>query len=135
MWGTERDFTGRRIYKDNADVYMYPLNIEKESGRKLFLELAKSTEELRNNPQFYNTLTSNCTNNLANHANSVKAGSIPLHYAQYFPGYSDSLLYDLEYIPTDQSLRDIRSKYYITEIVKEIYTNDKFSEMLRSAIN
>lgn len=134
MWGTERDFTGRRIYKDDADVYMYPLNIQKVSGQKLFLELARSTEELRNNPKFYNTLTSNCTNNLAKSANNVKAGTIPFNIAQILPGYSDEFLYGLDYIPTNESLDKVREKYYITDIVNEVYTDPNFSSLLRERI-
>lgn len=135
MWGTERDFTGRRAYKDNADIYMYPLDIKKETGQKLFLELAKSTEDLRNNPQFYNTLTSNCTNNLAKIANKVNPDSIPFHYAQLVPGYSDEFLYELEFISNNKPLSELKEKYYITEIVKENYLEENFSQKLREELN
>lgn len=135
MWGTERDFTGRRAYKDNADIYMYPLDIKKETGQKFFLELAKETEKLRQNPKFYNTLTSNCTNNLAKMANKVNEGSIPFHYAQLLPGYSDEFLYKLEFISNDKPLEELKKKYYITDLVKKYYLDENFSEKLRENLN
>ncbi len=134
-WGTEHDFTGRRIYKDNGNVYMYPLKVNKDFAQKLFLESAKSTEELRNNPRFYNTITSNCTNNLAKIANEVKPGSIPFHYALYFPGYSPKLLYNLGYFDSNLSFDELKEKSYISNIVNKIYNDPNFTQELRENLN
>jgi hypothetical protein len=78
IWGTEEDLTGRRAVLEQNDLYMYPLRIPGEAARELFLQLAHASQQLESQPRFYNTLTSNCTNELAKAANT----------AAYLPGVS-----------------------------------------------
>jgi hypothetical protein len=75
IWGMEQAETGRRAVLEQNRLYMYPLTIPIEGARELFLQLARATQELETRPRFYNTLTSNCTNELAKAANKVKPGA------------------------------------------------------------
>jgi hypothetical protein len=59
------------------EVYLYRLKGSPESARKFFLDYLKSINELVDRPQFYNTLTENCTN------------AIPVRYGT--TGYFDAL--------------------------------------------
>jgi len=43
------------------DVYVYRLHAPVENGRRIFLEYIKRINSLKNKPEFYNTLTDNCT--------------------------------------------------------------------------
>ena len=110
---------------------MFPLITSDNFDKKLFMELVYKTQDLYQHPRFYNTVTSNCTNNLADFANDVKSGTVPFHYSRYLTGYSGEFLYDLGYIPHDKSYEEIRSEYYINDFVNENYMNDNFSEKLR----
>jgi hypothetical protein len=134
LWGTERDFTGRRTYKDEERVFMYPLKMDDQYKKALFLHVAKSTEDIRNNPQFYNTLVSNCTNTLAKFANQIHPGTIPFHYALFLTGYSSNLLYKLGYIPNDLSYEETAKKAYITDFTNENYENENLSKILREKL-
>ncbi len=132
IWGTENDEIKKRVLLQKNALYMYPLQIEKESAQKLFLQLAETTMELENTPRFYNTFSNNCTNELAVNANLIKPGTIPsTNRALYFPGYADEELYKLGFIPHSESLDDVNKKYYISEEVKKIYTDPDFSNKLR----
>jgi hypothetical protein len=91
-----------------------PLVGSMDSARKLFLHLAEASRKMETEPRFYNTLTSNCTNELAKVANTAQPGSIPLNIALIFPGYSDNVLYDLGFIPNDAPLEVVRQKHAIT---------------------
>jgi hypothetical protein len=112
---------------------MYPLTISTEAAQALFLQLADASHQLETQPRFYNTLSSNCTNELASAANRVQADAIPPHIALIFPGYSNELLYDLGFIPTDMSLDDLSQKYYVSDLVRANYDQEDFSRLLRSA--
>lgn len=91
-WGTERDFLTRRLlYLDHA-VRAYPLTVDSSVARSLFLSLAERTNNLRDHPAFYNTLTANCTNLLAEEVNRVYPRSIPYNLSWNFPGSSDVFL-------------------------------------------
>jgi hypothetical protein len=134
VWGTELDETGRRAVRERNRLYMFPLLGSMDTARRLFLSLAESTRDLETHPRFYNTLTSNCTNELAKAANQAQPGAIPLSWALLFPGYADELLYELSFIPTDAPIDTIRQRYFITNVVQELADEPDFSRLLRTRI-
>ncbi|MDQ5951083.1 MAG: hypothetical protein QG639_360 [Patescibacteria group bacterium] len=134
LWGTETDFTLRRVVHQKNDVHMYPMTISPEFQKSLFLELAKATQQLETKPRFYNTLTSNCTNNLAYHANNIKNDAAPFHYARFLTGYSGEYVYDLGYIPNDKPYDEVKQQFYINQIVQEVSQNASFSAALRQKL-
>jgi hypothetical protein len=131
IWATEEDVSGRRAVLEKNQLYMYPLVGSMDSARKLFLNLAETSDQLETHPRFYNTLTSNCTNELAKAANEAEPGMIPPNIALIFPGYSDRVLYDRGFIPTDAPLEAIRRRYAITETVIATIDQPDFSHQLR----
>ena len=131
IWGTEQDLTGRRAVLEQHRLYMYPLTIPIESALALFLQLADASHQLETQPRFYNTLASNCTNELAKVANQAQPGAIPAHVALLFSGYADNLLYDLGFIPNDLSLEAVRQRYAITDAVAATIDDSDFSRLLR----
>ena len=50
------------------DVYVYRLQGPIENGRRLFMEYANKINALKAGPEFYNTLTTNCTTNIWFHS-------------------------------------------------------------------
>lgn len=135
IWGTEEDLTARRVVYQKNNLYMFPVNGSNHFEKSLFLELAHQTQKLSEKPRFYNTLTSNCTNNLANHANAAAPGTIPYHYSRMFTGFSGEFLYNLGYIPTNKPYEEIEKDYYINNIVNEIYGQSSFSQLLREKLD
>jgi hypothetical protein len=135
VWGTEQDVTGRRAVLDKNQLYMYPLVGSMDSARRLFLDLAQVSEQLETQPRFYNTLTSNCTNELAKVANQAESGAIPPNIALIFPGYAASLLYDLGFIPNDAPLDSLRLRYAVTDAVAATIERPDFSRLLRLRLN
>jgi hypothetical protein len=131
IWGTEQDLTGQRAVLEKNQLYMYPLVGSMDSARKLFLDLAEVSQQLETQPRFYNTLTSNCTNELAKVANRAQPGSVPPHIALIFPGYAAGLLYDLGFIPNDAPLENVRQRYSITDAVAATVDEPDFSKLLR----
>jgi hypothetical protein len=134
IWGTERDLTGRRAVVEHNQLYMYPLVGSMDSARKLFLHLAEVSRQMETEPRFYNTLTSNCTNELAKAVNLAEPGSIPPNVALIFPGYSDNVLYDLGFIPNDAPLELVRQRYAITDAVAATVEQNEFSQLLRTRL-
>lgn len=134
VWGTEHDQTVKRVISENNRLFMYPLNISKTNSQNLFLQLALASKSLETSPRFYNTFTSNCTNELAKAANNVRSGSIPLNKALFLPGYSAEELYNLGYISNDLTLTATKNKYEITTLVRELYLQPDFSKKLREKL-
>ena len=95
------------------------------------MNLAEASQQLETRPRFYNTFTSNCTNELAKVANLAQPGAIPPHIALILPGYSDNLLYDLGFIPNEAPLDTVRQRYAITDTVIATVDRPDFAQVLR----
>ena len=61
--GDERDLIGVRTnYRRPEElVYLYRTRMSPENARRLFLEYVEKINQLKEQPEFYNTLTTNCT--------------------------------------------------------------------------
>ncbi|KKR50201.1 MAG: hypothetical protein UU81_C0013G0025 [Microgenomates group bacterium GW2011_GWC1_41_8] len=133
-WGTERDFTGKRAYRDNATLYMYPLKLSGSRMINLFKTLAEETNTLADHPRFYNTLFDNCTNELAKIVRKANPAALPWYSLYVLPGYADYFLYDHGYIDTRLSKNELRQMYNITDIVRQNY-KEGFSDAIRDVIS
>lgn len=135
VWGSEKDITGRRVLLEENKIYMYPLTISLKSTKQLFMQMITVTKDLENNPRFYNSLTSNCTNELAKVANSIRPGSIPWDISFWMPEYSPELLYKLGFIPNHRPFEQVKNNYEVSSIVKQVYFEPDFSIKLRSILS
>jgi hypothetical protein len=75
------------------DVYVYRTNASIEAKRRLFLEYMRRINALQTQPEFYNTLTTNCTTDIWMNSH-VNAGSVPLSWKILASGYVPEYLYE-----------------------------------------
>jgi len=75
------------------DVYVYRVKGSPETGRRLFIQYMEQLNALRTQPEFYNTLTTNCTTNIWTNA-SVNPGRVPLNWKILASGYVPEYLYE-----------------------------------------
>jgi hypothetical protein len=59
--GDERDLVRRRTHVTREDVRIYRLNLGRDFARRMLLTYAEDANRLAATPEFYNTLTTNCT--------------------------------------------------------------------------
>jgi Domain of unknown function (DUF4105) len=125
LWGSERDFVARRSVYFDESLYRYDLDISTTTARGLFIDLANETNKVQETPRFYNTLTENCTNILADSANRVNKDSIPWNSARIFTGFADRELYDLGLIRSEgRDFLSLKEGADITPRVKDLYLNN-----------
>lgn len=135
-WGTERDFLTRRVlYLDHA-VYRYPLNIQHDTAVTVFNALAEATNTLSEHPVFYNTLTANCTNILAQIVNNIYANKLPYDISWNLPGTSDEFLMKQGFIKLNGSFETTRASHDISSFKTSLsewsqLPEKEFSEKLR----
>jgi hypothetical protein len=123
MWGTERDFTTRRLLFLDHPLRRFPLDVTPEMAETLFRSFVHETNELAKQPRFYNTLTENCTNTLAEIVNEMKPGTLPYNIAWNLPGYADLYLMDEGFIPkVNDSEERTRNTYDLTPRKAEIFS-------------
>ena len=93
IWATARDLLTRRVTFLDKDVYVYPLQLDEAQKQNFLRALIDGTIDVSRHARFYNTITSNCTNELA------KVAGLGWHYSWVLTGYSPQRLYELKLIP------------------------------------
>lgn len=93
MWNTAKEVLTRRATYLKKDIYIYPLTLSVEQKESFLRTLLQRTIDVSTHPRFYNTLASNCTNELA------KAAKLPWHPSWILTGYSPQRLFEMKLIP------------------------------------
>ena len=93
--GDERDVIGLRTEIRRDDVHVYPLRTTPATLRRLFLLLMARANALAAQPEYYNTLTNNCTTQYRTVYETLSGRSLRYDARVYLPGYTDALALDL----------------------------------------
>lgn len=129
---SERDAIGLRAVHRKDDVYLYPVKTTPEKARALFLSMVSRAEKLRTEPEFYNTLFSNCTTNIARHANEISTNRIPWDFRLILPEHSDLLAYKLGLLDIPDSPEKVRGEYRINDRAEKFINDPNFSHRIRN---
>lgn len=113
-------------------VYVYPIKTTNTKVRELFLEMIRRANYLKDNPEFYNTITNTCTTNIVKHVNTITPHRVPFFNLRILlPANSDKLAYSLGLIDTDLSFEDARKRYFINDRAQKYATSTDFSVKIR----
>jgi len=129
--GDERDLIGRRAVYDGADVFLYPIRADRQDIRTVFVAMLERANAIRARPEFYNSLTNNCTLNLVRHVNQLAPGRIPSSWRIMFPGYSDEVIHRLGLIDSTGSITEVRQRFRINQRARAGLDASDFSRRIR----
>ena len=132
--GDERDLIGLRANHRKDAVYLYPIRTTEAGRRELLVSFLLRMNELAAAPEFYNTISNNCTTNIIDHIERIAPGSIPLSYRTYFPGYADDLRHDLGMLDTDLPVETYRQAHRINDRAEQFAERADFSERIRERL-
>ena len=119
VWSTEKDVLSRIAVKLDHTLYAYKLDLPTDRAMVIFDHFVKRTNDLAERPRFYNTLHSNCTNELAKGVNDAFPGALPWHRSWVMTGRSAKWLHKLGFIGDDaSSFKDITAQADIQPFVK-----------------
>jgi hypothetical protein len=133
--GDERDLIRLRTSFRNPqeDVYLYRLRMPPERRRQLFMEYIKKINELKEKPEFYNTLTTNCTTNVIMHARAY-GGTVRYNWKILLSGYTPQYLYELGGLDTSLPFEVLRRRSFINEKAHRADKDPGFSEKIREGL-
>jgi hypothetical protein len=129
--GDERDLIGSRAVYGGYDVYVYPIRASRERIRAMFVEMLARANALATTPEFYNTLTNNCTTNVVDHVNHIVPSAVPHGIKTILPGYADEVAYSLGLIDNSVSLEEARRRYRVNDKARQFATSPDFSKAIR----
>ncbi len=72
----ERDVLQLRTNFNREDVFLYHTTATPEAARMLLADVLGRVNELAKKPEFYDTLTNNCTSNIVDHVNRIKPNRV-----------------------------------------------------------
>ncbi|QDU57432.1 hypothetical protein Pan181_36480 [Aeoliella mucimassa] len=109
----ERDsLLSQTNYRDR-DVYLYRSTATAEQAQRMFVDMMARVNGLATRPEFYDTLTNNCTTNIVDHINRVQPQRLTYDYRVLLPGLSDKLAYDQGLIERHGTFEQTKSQAYL----------------------
>lgn len=128
----ESDIIFTRTNIRGEQVYRYPIDIQPETAKMLFLSYVKNANRLAKEPEFYNTLLTNCTTVIYEMAKLMDPG-IVFDYRILLSGYAPYYLYDHELISTSDTAEHTVAKAHINELAKGDAEN--YSRRIRQPVS
>jgi Domain of unknown function (DUF4105) len=130
----ERDVVRLRTNYRGEDVYLYRLNARPELVREVFRDYFTYINHLKEQPEWYNALTHNCTTAIRGHV-------VPYTVVRSWPswkllvnGYLDGRLYEVGAVDRSLPFAELKARSRITERAKAADGAPDFSLRIRAGL-
>ncbi|MFT5302096.1 MAG: hypothetical protein ACI814_002910 [Mariniblastus sp.] len=128
----ERDVIRLRTRFRKSDVYVYPTVATPEQAQTLFADVITRVNKLAVEPEFYNSISNNCTTNIAGHVNQLSPDKITYGWKVLLPGLSAEYAYELGLLDNRVPFEDLKSTALINELAETNFDDPLFSQKIRS---
>ena len=133
VMGDELEVIGWRSVQSDDPIYLYPIRTTGQQRQAMLRHMLERTNELTKCPEFYNTWTNNCTNNIVSHFNEIAPKYIsPYSLRIAFPGYTGRVAYDHELIASDETFESIQRRAFINDYARAAEEPAEFSQAIRA---
>ena len=129
----ERDVIGVRSNVRGEDVQIYRLRASPDAARTLLLEYLSDANALSATPEFYNSITTNCTTTIVKMMRAV-GDVIPLDWRLIVNGYLPDYAYAQGALDTRLPLSDLRALAHIDDRVRKSGISADFSQLIRIGV-
>ena len=124
----------RTTYRQpQEDVYVYRTSAPLRNIRRIFLDYVKSMNDLRVQPTYYNTLTTNCTTSIVFHTR-MNPESPPMSWKVLLSGYVPDYLYELGKIDTTKPFPELEKLSRVNERAHAADKDPAFSQRIREGL-
>ena len=113
------------------EVYLFRLHGPIENGRRLFMEYMRRINRLKEEPEYYNTLTTNCTTTIWFNTR-VNPGHLPFSWKVLLSGYVPEFLHEAGLLDPGLSLADLKRRGRINARAQAADRAVDFSRRIRS---
>jgi len=133
--GDERDLIRVRTdyRKPTEDVYIYRTRMPPENARKFFMEYIRQINSMKENPEWYNTLTTNCTTDVVRLIRAY-GGKARYNWKVLLSGYAPLYAYDLGALDTRIPFEELRKLSYINPKARALGDDPDFSRKIRESL-
>jgi hypothetical protein len=111
-------------------VHVYPLQGAREDARRLFLAYVHEMNRLKAQPEFYNSLTTNCTSTIWLNAR-VNPGHVPYSWKILASGFVPEYLYEQGKLDTTLPFVELQRRSLVNERAQAADQAPDFSRRIR----
>lgn len=133
--GDERDLI--RVRTDfrtpQEDVYLFQVRMSPENIRRFFMEYIHQINSMKAAPEWYNTLTTNCTTNVLGHIRAF-GGKVKYDWKVLLSGYAPQYAYELGALDTGLPFPELKRRGYINPKAHALGDDPAFSRKIREGI-
>lgn len=129
----ERDVVGVRSNVRGEDVQIYRLKASPDAGRALLLEYLSDANALSTTPEFYNSITTNCTTTIVKMMRAV-GDAVPFDWRLIVNGYLPDYAYDRGALDTRVPLSTLRELSHIDDRARKSGLSPDFSRLIRVGV-
>ncbi len=115
------------------DVYLYALHGSIENARRLLLEYLRQINDLHERPEFYNTLTTNCTSNIWLHTR-LNPGHLPYSWKILLSGHVPEYLHEHGRLDTRLAFSELKRRSQINAAARAADDAADFSRQIRAGL-
>jgi hypothetical protein len=115
------------------DVYVYRVHGNIDNARRLFLEYMRRINGLKEKPEFYNTLTDNCTTGIWMNTR-INPGHLPLSWKLLASGYVPAYLYETGRLNGSKTFAELQQKSHINARAQAADQAPDFSRRIRDEV-
>jgi Domain of unknown function (DUF4105) len=129
----ERDVIRLRTnYRKDEEVYMYRTKATPELARKFFMTYVDYLNNLRNNPEWYNAITKNCTTTLDTALSADMPNGMGWNWQLLLNGTLDELLYNRGRLVTGGlPFKELKEREHINPYAHTVNDSPDFSALIR----
>jgi len=133
--GDERDLIRVRtdFRKPPEDVYLYRGRMTPENSRKFFMEYVRQINSMKNNAEWYNTLTTNCTTDVVRLIQGF-GGRARYNWKVLLSGYAPQYAYEQGSLDTRIPFEELRKLSYINPKAVALGDDPEFSRKIRESL-
>ncbi|MEI7927261.1 MAG: DUF4105 domain-containing protein [Verrucomicrobiales bacterium] len=130
----ERDVIRVRTnYRVGEDIYLYHTTATADQARVRFLEYVGSLNGLRDQPRWYNAITTNCTTTIREQHSAAQR--MPWDWRLLLNGKADELMYERSAIATGGlSFADLKRRAHINPAALSAKDSPDFSARIREGL-
>jgi hypothetical protein len=131
----ERDVVRvRTTYRrPQENVHVYRIKASRDNVRRVFLDYIRAINDLREQPQFYNTLMTNCTTGIWLHTR-MNPESPPLSWKILLSGYVPDYLYELSRLDKTMPFAQLEKLSCVNERAHAADKDRAFSQRIRDGL-
>ena len=132
--GDERDLVRCRTGYRKEQVYLYRAEGSPEVLRNVFLDYIRTINSLRDHPQWYNTLTGNCTTQIRGHVRPFAERASRWSWKLVLNGYVDEMAYENGTLDGRLTFHELKIASHVNARARAADDDPHFSTRIREGL-